>query len=112
MKSYEWADDRTLEVTLREENRFPDGELLTAHTVKRSFDEMMRWQAPHPPGTFFNLDPQTTLEIVDDYKVRFRFPAPDGLAIGKQRAMHIMNTRFWDTVGFGYERQGSGEGHW
>ena len=112
MKTYEWADDRTLEVTLREENRFPDGELLTAHTVKRSFDEMMKWKSPHPPGTFFNLDPRTTLEVVDDYKVRFRFPAPDGLAVGKQRAMHIMNTRFWDTISFGYERQGSGEGHW
>ena len=112
MKSYSWADDRTLEVEVREDNCFQDGELLTAHTVRRSFDEVMRWRSPHPPGTYFNLDPRTRLEVIDDYKVRFHFPYTDGLVLGKLRAMHIMSTRFWDHVGFGYERQGSGEGHW
>ncbi len=51
MRRYRWADDRTLDVRVREGERFPDGEPLTAHTVKRSFEEMMRWTAPHPPGT-------------------------------------------------------------
>lgn len=112
MKSYRWKDDKTLEVDVREDNVFPDGEPLTAGTVRRSFDEMMRWDAPHPPGTHFNLDPRTTLEVVDEHTVRFHFPETDGLALGKLRAMHLMSTSFWEGPSFGYERQGSGEGHW
>ena len=84
----------------------------TISTVTAAFDEVMLWDAPHPPGTQFNLDPRTTCEVTGELGVRFRFPETDGLALGKLRAMHIMSTRFWDTLGFGYERQGSGEGHW
>lgn len=112
MESYRWVSNTLFEVTLRAENRFPDGERLTAQTVKRSFDEMMKWRAPHPPGTFFNLDPLTKLEVVDDLTVRFHLPRPDSLLLGKLRAMHLMNTRFWETISFGYARQASGEGHW
>ncbi len=50
MKSYRWTDDHTLDVTLRSGNRFPGGEPLTAATVKKAFDEMRRWAAPHPPA--------------------------------------------------------------
>jgi ABC-type transport system substrate-binding protein len=59
MAGYRRVDDRTLDVDVREGERFPDGEPLTTATVKRSFDEVMRWAAPHPPGTQFNLDPRT-----------------------------------------------------
>lgn len=112
MESWSWVDDRTLQIELRADERFPDGEPLTAATVKRSFEEMMRWRAPHPPGTHFNLDPRTICVVVDDRTVRFELPEPDGLALGKLRAMHLMSTRFWDSIGFGYARDGTGEGHW
>lgn len=112
MRSYRWIDDHTLEIKVRPNERFPDGEPLTAATVKRSFDEVLRWQAPHPPGTQFNLDPRTRCEITDEHTVRVQLPVPDGLALGKLRAVHIMSTRFWDEIGFGYKRNGSGEGHW
>ncbi len=112
MENFRWIDDRTLEVDVRGGERFPDGEPLTAHSVKRAFDEVMRWAAPHPPGTQFNLAPGTTIEVTGERGVRFHFPEPDGLALGKLRAMHIMSRGFWDGPGFGYERQGSGEGHW
>lgn len=112
MQGFRWADDRTLEVTVRAGERFPDGEALTAHTVKRSFDELMRWTAPHPPGTHFNLQPDTRCEVADEYTVRFHFPNPDGFGVGKLRALHVMSTRFWDEIGFGYRRNGNGEGHW
>ena len=110
MRRYRWVDDRTLEVEVRE--RFPDGEPLTAHSVKRSFDEVARWTAPHPPGTHFNIDPRTRCEATGGRTVRFQLPEPDGLALGKLRAVHIMSTRFWDEIGFGYRRNGTGEGHW
>ena len=113
MKGYRWRDGgRTLEVRVREGERFPDGEPLTARSVKRGFDESVRWSAPHPPGTHFNPPPGTTCAVVDDRTVRFRLPAPDGLMLGKLRAVHVMNTRFWDEIGFGYRRNGTGEGHW
>jgi ABC-type transport system substrate-binding protein len=108
MKSYKWVDDRTLEIKLRE-NKFQDGEPVT---VKRSFEEMMRWKSPHPPGTQFNQYPSTRCEIVDEETVHIISPKPDGMTLGKLRAMHVMNSRFWETIGFGYKRSGSGEGHW
>ncbi len=70
MRAYRWVDDRTLEVDLRRDERFPDGEPLTAATVKRAFDEQQRWRAPHPPGTQFNLDPGTRCEVVGEHRVR------------------------------------------
>lgn len=112
MKRYRWADDRTLEVEVREGEVFPDGEPLTARTVKRAFEEVMRWEAPHPPGTQFNLLPGTLCEVTGERSVRFHLPEPDGLMLGKLRAMHIMSTRFWDEIGFGYGENGTGEGHW
>ena len=113
MHRYRWLDGgHTLEVHVREGERFPDGEPLTARSVKRSFDEQGRWEAPHPPGTHFNLDRRATCEVTGERSVRLRFPEPDGLALGKLRAMHIMSSRFWDEIGFGYRRNGTGEGHW
>ena len=112
MSAYRWTDERTLDVDVREDEVFPDGEKLTAHSVKRSFDEMFRWKTPHPPGTQFNLDPRTTCEVTGEHAVRFHLPEPDGLALGKLRAMHIMSTRFWKGPGFGYIRNATGEGRW
>lgn len=112
MSTHRWVDDRTLEVEVREGERFPDGEALTAATVERAFDEVMRWTAPHPPGTQFNLHPDTRCEVIGTHSVRFHLPEADGFALGKLRAMHIMSTRFWNEIGFGYARNGNGEGHW
>jgi len=112
MTSYRWLGDRTLEVDVRRGNSFADGEPLDARAVKRSFDECCRWQAPHPPGTHFNIDQATTCEVAGEHRVRFHLPAPDGLALGKLRAVHVMSSAFWNGPGFGYEREGRGEGHW
>ena len=109
---YDWVDDRTLEVEVRDGERFPDGEPLTAATVKRSFDEATRWAAPHPPGTHLNIDPRTRCEMTGARTVRFHLPEPDGFALGKLRAYHLMSQRFWEQLGFGYARVGTGEGRW
>ena len=112
MSGYRWLDAQTLEVDVRRNVAFQDGEPLTAATVRRAWEEVRRWEAPHPPGMHFNLDRRTRLEEVDSHTVRFHLPAPDGLALGKLRAVHLMSTAFWNGPGFGYERQGRGEGHW
>lgn len=112
IEGYRWVDDLTLEVDLRTDERYPDGEHMDAATLKRSFDELIRFQAPHPPGTHFNHDPRTTVEVSGAHQVRFHLPEPDGLAVGKLRALHVLNTRFWEELGFGVRRTGTGEGHW
>ena len=56
--------------------------------------------------------PVGTINVVDDYKVRINFPEPDGLVLGKFRGMHVPSTRFWEEEGFGYRKNGTGEGHW
>ena len=39
-------------------------------------------------------------------------PQVDGLVLGKLRATHVMSERFWRDLGFGYEREKTGEGNW
>ena len=110
--SADWLDERTLELRVREGLRFQDGEPCTAESVKQNFEEMQRWSAPHPPGTWMNFDPETRCEVVDELTVRFHLPEPDGLALTKFRGFHIASSRFWREPGFGYVQEGSGEGHW
>jgi ABC-type transport system substrate-binding protein len=112
MSRYRWRDDTTLEIKVRGDARFADGTALTADSVRRAAEEQFRWQSPHPPGTHFNIDRRTRVEVVDDRTVRLHLPAVDGLALGKLRATHVMSERFWRDLGFGYARDQSGEGHW
>ena len=113
LTDFRWLDGgRVLEIDVREGVGFQDGEALTAEHVKRAFDEVQRWQVPHPPGTYLNFHPQAWAEVTGTHRVRFHFPEPDGLAMAKFRGMHVMSSEFWKRLGFGYDRTGSGEGHW
>jgi ABC-type transport system substrate-binding protein len=107
-----WLNELSLELKLRRGVYFHDQQPYNAHVLQRSFYEMQQWVAPHPPGTWLNHPAGTVCEWIDDYTVRFHFPSPDGLALGKMRAFHIANSLFWQTLGFGYAKIGSGEGHW
>jgi ABC-type transport system substrate-binding protein len=113
LTDFRWLEGgRTLEIDVRQGIQFQDGEPLTAHHVKRAFDEVQRWQVPHPPGTYLNFDPAAAAQVVDEYLLRIHFPRPDGLAMAKFRGLHVMSSAFWDRLGFGYDRTSSGEGHW
>jgi ABC-type transport system substrate-binding protein len=113
-ESSEWLDDRTLQLKLRAGVRFQNGEAFTAEHIKVNFDEMQKWIAPHPPGTWLNFPPESVAEVVDELTIVFHFPGPDGLAIGKMRGFHIASMDFWgpNGPGFGYKKFGSGDGHW
>ena len=113
MSGSRWVDDRTFEIDVRTGIRYQDGTELTVEHVRRAFEEVQRWKAPHPPGTYLNFHPDTRFEVVDDSTVRLRFPEPDGLVLGKFRGLHIPSLQFWDSgEGFGYRKRGTGEGHW
>ena len=110
--SWYWVNDRTLEIKLRQGVTFQDGEKLTAKVFRRSFDEVQRWNTPHPPGAFLNFPKETKLDVVDDYTVRFTFPQPDAAVFMKFRGMHVGSTRFWNELGFIDKKKGTAEGHW
>ena len=90
----------------------PGGEPCTAHSIKQNFEEVQKWAAPHPPGTYLNFHPAAECEVRDEQTCLFRLPEPDGLILGKFRGFHIASSAFWKEHGFGYQRVGTGEGHW
>jgi ABC-type transport system substrate-binding protein len=112
MEDAHWVDDTAIEIKLREGIVYQDGTPFASENFERAFLETQKWKAPHPPGTYLNFDPETELEVVDGHTVRMRFPAPDGLVLGKFRGFHLPNHKFWDELGFGYKVLGTGEGHW
>jgi ABC-type transport system substrate-binding protein len=103
--SWQWRDDRTLDVTLRQGVTFHNGEVFDAEIVKLNWEENTRLGQPHLTGTFMNFPPGSRLEILDAHTMRFRFPAPDGAALVKLSAMHLGNRQFYRDVGWG-------EKHW
>lgn len=109
---YKWLNENTLEIDLTQDVFFQNNETFTSEHVVKAFHEENRWKAPHPPGTWLNLPEGTTVEQKDLYTVRFHFPKPDGLALGKLRGHHWTNMLFWKKLGFGYRKLGTGEGHW
>jgi len=111
-ESWKWVDDKTLEVKLRKGVTFHDGEKLTAQVFRRSFDEVQRWENPHPPGAFLNYAKGDKLDVIDAHTVRFTFPETDGSAFMKLRGMHVGSTRFWNELGFIDEKTGKAESHW
>jgi len=103
--SWQWRNDRTLEVTLRQGITFHNGEVFDAEIVKLNWEENTRLGQPHISGAFMNFTPGSRLEILDAQTVRFVFPEPDGAALAKLSAMHLGNRQFYRDVGWG-------EKHW
>ena len=101
--SWRWADDRTLEMTLRQGVKFHNGEPFDAAVVQLNWDEDTRLQQPFRSGQFLNFKPGSRLEIVDAQTVRFHFPEPDGGVLAKLVYMHIANRQFFREFGWGEE---------
>ena len=102
---WQWRDDHTLDVTLRQGVIFHNGETFDAEIVQLNFDENTRLHQPQRIGTFLNFPPGSRLEILDPYTVRFIFPEPDGGALIKLSLTHIGNRQFYRELGWG-------ERHW
>jgi ABC-type transport system substrate-binding protein len=103
--SWQWRNDRTLDVTLRQGVTFQNGEVFDAEIVKLNWEENTRLGQPHISGAFMNFTPGSRLEILDAQTVRFIFPEPDGAALAKLSAMHLGNRQFYRDLGWG-------EKHW
>jgi len=103
--SWQWLNDRTLEVKLRQGVKFHNGEVFDAEIVKLNWDENLRLRQPFTSGAFMNFKPGSRLEIIDPQTVRFIFPEPDGGVLVKLNGLHIGNRQFHAEVGWG-------EKHW
>jgi peptide/nickel transport system substrate-binding protein len=73
-ESFETPDPSTYVFHLRQGVTFHDGGEMTAKDVKYSFEMAMNPPQPGVKNSFFNI---ATIEIVDDYTVRFLMTKPD-----------------------------------
>jgi len=99
--AWQWLDDRTLEVTLRQGVTFHNGEVFDADIVKLNWEENIRLQQPYRSGDHWNFKPESRLEILNPYTVRFVFLEPDGGALAKLMNMHLGNRQFYREFGWG-----------
>jgi ABC-type transport system substrate-binding protein len=100
---WQWLDDRTLEVTLRQGVTFHNGEVFDTEIVKLNWEESLRLKQPFRPGTHMNFKPGLRLEIRDAQTVRFHFPEPDGAALPRLASLHMGNRQFYTELGWGEE---------
>src|SRR5262245_55496992 len=99
--AWQWLDDRTLEMTLRQGVKFHNGEVFDADIVKLNWEENLRLRQPHRSGDHWNFKAGSRLEIIDSYTVRFVFPEPDGGAMARLVIMHMANRQFHRELGWG-----------
>ncbi len=99
--SWQWLDDRMLEVKLRQGVRFHNGEVFDAEIVKLNWEENIRLRQPHVLGEYMNFKAGSRLEIIDPQTVRFTFPEADGGVLPKLSVMHIANRQFYKDFGWG-----------
>jgi ABC-type transport system substrate-binding protein len=98
---WQWLDDRTLEMTLRQGVKFHNGEVFDAEIVKLNWDENLRLRQPHRSGDYWNFKPGSRLEIIDPYTVRFVLPEADGAAMARLVLTHMANRQFHRELGWG-----------
>ena len=101
--AWQWLDDRTLQLTLRQGVIFHNGEVFDADIVKLNWDENTRLRQSHMLGEYMNFQPGSRVEILDPQTVRLVFPTPDGGALAKLSVMHIGNRQFYRELGWGEE---------
>lgn len=110
-ESWEWKDNQTLTLDLRDNAVFQNGSAFDPAVFKRSFDEVQKWESPHPPGAWLNFAKQASMETPDDDTVVFNTTTVDGATITKLRGMHVASQKFWNQGGFN-TAEGSSEGNW
>jgi ABC-type transport system substrate-binding protein len=98
--AWQWLDDRTLEMTLRQGVKFHNGEVFDADIVKLNWEENLRLRQPHRSGDYWNFKPGSRLEIIDPYTIRFVFPEPDGGALARLVITHMANRQFHREIGW------------
>jgi peptide/nickel transport system substrate-binding protein len=103
-ESLTWVDDVTLEVTLRQDAQFHDGEAVTADDVVYTFDRIIQENAidypePHTSPRKGLIAPLTAIEQVDDTTVRMHFSGPWPPAMQLLVHQQIVPQHYLESVG-------------
>jgi peptide/nickel transport system substrate-binding protein len=92
----EEVDNLTLDVTLRDDHTFSDGEPVTAEDVKFSFDYMKEWNAPYFTQYLARLE---SVEVLDPARVRFTLAEPDATFIMNTLGqMYVLPKHVWEPL--------------
>jgi peptide/nickel transport system substrate-binding protein len=96
--SRNWIDDTTLELKLRQDVRFSNGEPFDAHAVKFNFDYQHKYLA----GLTLDLYFRSVMEVkvVDRYTVRMILEQPDALLLNRIWMLLIGAPQYMEQVGW------------
>lgn len=95
-ESYQWLDDTTVEVTLREGMEWHDGQPVTAEDVKFSFEVAGGGEAPMYEPFVTSIE---AIEIVDDRTVRFSLQeAAAAFTTGTLAKVNLIPRHVWEPV--------------
>nr|WP_255171308.1 ABC transporter substrate-binding protein [Natrononativus amylolyticus] len=92
----EVVDDTTVEVELREDITFHDGESLTADDVQFTMDYYQEYEVPYMAGYY---DVVESVDVVDDETVHFNLEEPDAsFTTVSLSQLNILPQHIWEDV--------------
>lgn len=95
-ESYEWTDETTVAVKLRDGMKWHDGEALTAEDVKFSFETAVSGEAPMYAPFASNIE---TIEVVDDLNLVFKLKMPAASFVTSSLAkINLIPMHVWEPI--------------
>lgn len=95
-ESYDWIDDKTVEVKLRSGMSWHDGEPVTVEDVKFSFEAAVSGEAPMYAPFASNID---TIEIGDDSTLTFKLKNPSAaFVISSLAKINLIPKHVWEPI--------------
>jgi peptide/nickel transport system substrate-binding protein len=98
--SWRWIDDRNIEFALRRGVKFHNGEDFNADVVRLNWEQYNQLKTPVIPP-FMRLPTGTTVNVIDEYTIRFTFAEPEGMALPKFRFFQMVAPEYFIKSGFG-----------
>ncbi|MGF1476113.1 MAG: ABC transporter substrate-binding protein [Geminicoccaceae bacterium] len=95
-ESFEWVDGTTIDVTLRPDMAWHDGEPVSAEDVKFSFEAAMGQEAPMYQPFVGNIE---SIETTDDRTVRFNLTTPAAaFTTGTLAKLNLIPKHVWEPI--------------
>ncbi|MEM9221882.1 MAG: ABC transporter substrate-binding protein [Pseudomonadota bacterium] len=95
-EAYDWVDDTTVEVVLRDAMMWHDGKPVTAEDVKFSFEAPLGDEAPMYKPFVTSID---SIEIVDDQTLLFKLKEPAAAFVTATLAkVNIIPKHIWEPI--------------